>query len=235
MFSKNFIRKSLSVLTALAVWSLYSMVVLAATSGAKNSGELIASGQVTVNGQPVTSNTTIVSGSTITTGDNSTAIINLGKIGKLEVSQTAVLTINFDDSNMSLNLDSGRTKVMSVQGITAKVTTKDGVVNATAGQINNFAVTVECSFTNVENQNGVVSLASGNGNKLVAAGTEASLGVQQTGCKPCLRPVPGGGTVPTAGLGGIGGAVGTAVVVGTSGGNSDVSTGAGTVVVSLTR
>ncbi len=242
MFGKNLIRKSLAIFIAVAVWSLSSMMVLAA-SPAKSSGDLVASGNVTVNGQAVSGSTTVISGSTINTGDNSSAVINLGKLGKIEVSQTATLTLNFTESAINIGLDAGRVKIMSMAGIAANVTTKDGSASADSSQANNFALTVECSFTNVETQSGLVVLSSAQGKKQVAAGTEASLGVQQTGCEPCLRPIPGGGTVPTtsflgAGLLGLllaaGGAVGTAVVIGTSGGGSDIN-GGGSIVVSPTR
>ena len=243
MFNQNLVRKCLSIGLAVAVWSVSSMVALAAVS-AKNSGELMATGQVTVNGQAVSGSTTIVSGSTINTGENSSAVVSLGKLGRLEISATASLSVNFTETGINIALDSGRVKVSAPQGVLARVTTKDGTANADSSQANTFAVTVECSFTNVETQTGSVALTSGSGTKQVAAGTEASLGIQQTGCKPCLRPIPGGASVAT--LGGLSGAgllalllaggaaVGTAVIVGTSGGNSDVNTG-GTNPVSPTR
>lgn len=239
MFSQNLIRKCLSIGLALAVWSVSSMVALAAV-GAKNFGELTAAGQVTVNGQVVSGSTTVVSGSTINTGENSSAIVNLGKLGRLEISSTASLSVNFTETGINLALDSGRVKVIAAQGVGARIVTKDGTANADSTQANTFAVTVECSFTNVETQVGLVALASGGNTKQVAAGTETSLGIQQTGCRPCLRPVPGGVSVPTLG-GGLfalllagGAAVTTGVVVGTSGGKTDVNPG-GSTPISPTR
>ena len=52
MTSKTWSRKFVAVVAAVAVLSVYSMVVLA-TPGAKASGVLSVSGQVTVNGQRV--------------------------------------------------------------------------------------------------------------------------------------------------------------------------------------
>ena len=54
MISKTWSRKSIATAVAVAVLSVYSMVVLAAP-GAKASGELSVSGQVTVNGQKMIS------------------------------------------------------------------------------------------------------------------------------------------------------------------------------------
>jgi len=63
MLSKNLIHKSFTLLTAIAVWCVYSMVALAAPKDI--TGEITVSGQVTVNGQSVVSNSTVVSGSSI--------------------------------------------------------------------------------------------------------------------------------------------------------------------------
>ncbi len=84
MLGKNLIRKSITLLTAVAVWSVFSMVAIAAPAD-DTMGEITVTGQVTVNGQPAVSNSTITSGSTIVTGANSTAIINLGKNGRVEL------------------------------------------------------------------------------------------------------------------------------------------------------
>ena len=54
MISKSWSRKSIATAVAVAVLSVYSMVVLAAP-GAKASGELSVSGQVTVNGEKAVS------------------------------------------------------------------------------------------------------------------------------------------------------------------------------------
>ncbi len=83
MLNKILIRKSITFMTAFAVWCVYSMSVIAAPDDVM--GEITINGQVTVNGQNVASNSTITSGSIIITGTNSTAIVSIGKNGRLEV------------------------------------------------------------------------------------------------------------------------------------------------------
>ena len=68
MLGKHILRKFLTLLTAVAVWCVYSTVALAAAKDI--TGEITIVGQVTVNGQAAVSNSTIVSGSTIVTGTN---------------------------------------------------------------------------------------------------------------------------------------------------------------------
>ena len=50
MLGKNLIHKSITFLTAVAVWSVFSMAAIAAP--ADTMGEITVNGQVTVNGQP---------------------------------------------------------------------------------------------------------------------------------------------------------------------------------------
>jgi len=240
MFGKNGIRKSITVLTAIAVWCVYSMVAFAAAPGV--TGVISVIGQVTVNGQPAVTNSTVNSGSTITTGANSSAIINLGKIGRIELAADSNMTLKFADNSIVGILSSGKARVSNASGIATTITTKDSAVIADAGQANSFAVEVECSHTHVDTMSGLVTMRSGNNDKQVAAGTDATAGnLSQTGCQPCLRP-NSAPPVATLGLGGlpialillaIGGAVGTAILIGSN--NETVLTPGTPIVVSTTR
>lgn len=234
MLSKNLIHKSFTLLTAVAVWCVYSMVALAAPKDL--TGEISVTGQVTVNGQQVVSNSTVVSGSTIVTGDNSTATISLGKTGRVELSANSNLTLKFSETGITGILSQGKARVSNSPGVAATVTTKDAAIIADAGQSNSFAVEVECSHTHVDTISGLVTMRSGNNDKQVAAGTDATAGnLSQQGCQPCVRPGP---EVRTAGiplwpillLAAAG--VGTAVIFGSQ--NETTTTGT-TIVVSTVR
>jgi hypothetical protein len=240
MLGKNLIHKSITVLATIAVWSVFSMVALAAPKDA--TGVINVTGQVTVNGQPTVSNATIVSGSTIVTGADSTATISLGKTGRVELLADSTLTLTFTESSIIGILNSGKVRVSNAPGVATTFTTKDATIIADAGQANTFALEVECSHSHVDTFAGLVTMRSGNSDQQVAAGTDAVAGnMQQTGCKPCLRPgtvVP----VPVAGIGAgaialillaLGGAVATGIILGTQG--SDTTTGGGVTVVSPTR
>lgn len=240
MFGKNEIKKSITVLTAVAVWCVYSMVAFAAAPGV--TGVISVIGQVTVNGQPAVTNSTVTSGSTITTGANSSAIINLGKIGRVELAADSNITLKFADNSIVGILSSGKARVSNASGIATTITTKDSAVIADAGQANSFAVQVECSHTHVDTMSGLVTMRSGNNDKQVAAGTDATAGnLSQTGCQPCLRP-NSAPPVATLGLGGlplalillaVAGAVGTAIIIGNN--NETVIDTVQPIVISTTR
>ena len=238
MLGKNIIHKSTSLVLAITVWCVYSMVAIAAPKDM--TGEITVTGQVSVNGQAVVSNSTVVSGSTITTGANSSAIVSLGKAGRVEVLENSELTLKFTENSITGILTSGKARVAENAGIAATITTKDGVAVADAGQANSFAVEVECSHTHIDTVSGLVTLRTGSADKQVAAGTDAVAGnLTQTGCKPCLRPgnpFP----VPVAGIGSgalaailaaVAVGVGLAIFYGQRDGSID-DIGGGTAVVS---
>lgn len=247
MLGKNLFFKSITFLTVVAVWSAFSMTALAAPGDVMS--EITVSGQVTVNGQSVVSNSTLTSGSTIVTSANSSAVINMGKNGRVEVLSDSSVTLNFTDNSITGMLTAGKVRVSNAAGIAATVTTRNSTVIGDAGQANTFGVDVgcadeaRCTQTYVETTAGLVTLRNGTTDKQVAAGTDATYGnPSQTGCKPCLRP----GTsapIPAAGLGAgaiaalliaAGGAVAAALYLSGRDGN-DVELGGGAVVVSPSR
>lgn len=239
MLGKNRIRKSITLLTAVAVWCVYSTVIFALPKDI--TGEITVTGQVTVNGQTAVSNSTILSGSTIETGTGSSAVVSLGKLGRVELSEGSNLTLRFSEGSIIGVLSAGKVRVSNTAGVAATVTTKHATAIADAGQANNFAVEVECSHTHVDTMTGLVTMRTGTTDKQVAAGTTAEAGnLSQTGCKPCYRP-NSAPEVATAGLGpaaiaailiaaGVG--VGVAIFMG---GDTDVVLDGGTQVVSPTR
>ena len=236
MVGKNSIRKSVTTFTLAAVWCVYSMVAFALPKDV--SGEITVSGQVTVNGQPAVSGATVLSGASITTAKGSSAVVSLGKLGRVEVQEDANLTLQFSDAGIVAMLDSGRARVSSSAGVASTVTTKNATFVGDPGQANSFLVEAECSHTHVDTSAGVVTMREGSSDKRVSAGTSAVAGnLVQTGCKPCLRP----GSAPGPAIAGgaalwlllAAGAAAAAIYFGTRGNDHDL--GGDAVIVSPTR
>lgn len=233
MLGKNIIRKATSLVLTVTILCIYSMVALAGTKDI--TGEITVTGNVTVNGQSVISNSTIVSGSTIVTDANSSAVISLGKTGRLEVLAGSNLTLKFAETSITGILSAGKVRVTNNAGVATTITTPFNVAIADAGQTNSFVVEVECSHSHVDTISGLVTMRIGNTDKQVAAGTDATAGnMTQTGCKPCMRPNPNPGVFPVAGHGWLPGlliaaAAGTAAAIFL--GDSGVNNVGGTVNV----
>lgn len=241
MLGKNWTRKSLAILTTLAIWSVYTMVAVAAPKDL--TAELSVSGQVTVNGNPTTVNTTIGSDSTIVTGANSSAVVSLGKLGRVELQSDSSLQLKFTTTSIVGILSAGKVRVSNAAGVASTVTTKDAAIIGDSAQANTFDVEVECSHTHADTISGSVTMRSGNADKQIAAGAGSVSGnMEQTGCQPCKRPGGNPGAFPVAGLStgalaaivlGALGAAGAAIFWGVKG--NDVTSGGTTIIVSPNR
>jgi hypothetical protein len=234
MFGKNSFRRLITLGTLVSVWTVYSMVAIAAPYG--STADISVTGTVTVNGQAAVSNSTIVSGSSIVTGADSSATISLGKIGRVELMSDSNLTLQFSESSITGIISSGKVRVTNAAGVATSITSKDAVAIADAGQSDTFVVEVECSHTHVDTMAGIVTVREGTNDKQVVAGTSATAGnLAQTGCQPCLRP----NSAPPVRFGGpwwlllvAAGVAGTAIFFGRK---NEIDLGGGTVVVSPVR
>ncbi len=235
MLGKNNFRKLITTVTVAAVWCVYSSVAFAVAKDM--AGEITVTGQVTVNGQAAVSNSTIISGSTIVTGPDSSAVVSLGKTGRIEVLANSSLTLTFSETSIVGTLSEGKYRVSNAAGVATTLATKNATILADAGQADSFAIEVECSHTHVDTTTGSVTMREGSNDKQVSAGSSATAGnLEQTGCKPCLRP----GSAPALAIAGwpwllliAAGAAGAAIFIGTQ--HNDTTIGGGTIVVSPTR
>jgi phage baseplate assembly protein gpV len=236
MTSKTWSRKPIAAFLAVAVWSVYSMVVLAAP-GAKASGELLVSGQVTVDGQKAFSGGTLFSDSTITTAEQSNASVNISKLGSVHLSPNSSLRISFAEKNLTALLETGTATVSTLAGVTVNVTTKDGSVVVDGSKATSFTVTASRGRTLLSTQAGMAELRSGGSVKQVAAGNSASAGTPNPQDRDCPT-----GDCPETGLSGgalaalllaIGGAV--AAVFFALREDNDLNFGGSVTVVSPTK
>lgn len=236
MTSKTRSRKSIAAFLAIAVWSVYSMVVLAAP-GAKASGELSVSGQVMVDGQKVFSGGTLFSDSTITTADQSNASVNISKLGHVQLAPNSSLRISFAEKSLTALLETGTATVSTLAGITVNVATKDGTVVVNGNEATSFTLNAAKGRTTLSTQAGMAELRSGASVKQVAAGSSATAGTPTPQDKDCPT-----GDCPDTGLSGgalaalllaIGGAV--AAVFFALREDNDLNFGGTVVVVSPTK
>ncbi len=176
MISKSWSRKSIATAVAVAVLSVYSMVVLAAPN-AKASGELSVSGQVTVNGQKVVSGGTVFSDSTISTAAQSNASVSISKVGRVELAPNSNLRLSFAENSITAMLETGSAQVSTLAGTTVNLTTKDGTVVVDGSEPTSFSVSASRGRTTVATLSGVAQFKAGGTVKQVAAGESASAGV----------------------------------------------------------
>lgn len=119
MNSKLWIKKALSTCLVVATIATSSMVSLA--NSERIAGELLISGKnidgetpfVKVNGEAAQNGRSIFSSSVVATPPNASAIINLGKVGKIELSSNTALALSFDESGIKGELLAGQVTVLN--------------------------------------------------------------------------------------------------------------------------
>lgn len=181
--------KSMRMLAAVSLLTMSALVVAGniPPQAAGKGGKLLqVVGQVTVNGTAAISGATVLSDSTVTTAARSSAVVSLGKLGRVEVlPQTTNMKLSFGDSDVSVSmLDAGRVRISSSSNVAAKVTTSDGQIISTGNQRNEFIVDTSCGNTFVAAKKGTVELRAGSTVKQIAAGSQDTAGTARPGCTP---------------------------------------------------
>ncbi len=139
MNSKVLFRKALSTCLVVATIATYSMVALAGSE--RVAGELLITGKnvngeapfVKVNGEMAQNGRSVFSSSTIATPENANAIINLGKLGKIELAPNTVLALTFDEKGISGDLAAGQVSVLNASNL-VNITTANGTAKLNVGE-----------------------------------------------------------------------------------------------------
>jgi hypothetical protein len=218
MISNLWSRKTLACFLALAVLSVYSMFVLATPGyAAPLAGELSAFGAVTVNGQKAASGTTVFSDSMIITATDANAMVNLGKLGRVEVLPGSTFKLSFSETSLNGQLEAGQVRVSTNAGVAANIATADGLVKAEEGRASVFTVDMSAGKLSVTALSGAVTT---NG-KMVAPQSDDDDGGLSGGALAALVLAAGG-------------AIAAIIIAGRSS-NNDLNFGGTVVVVSPTK
>jgi len=132
------VRKGLVSALVAAIAMTYSMVILAAPGTAV--GDLTITGRatspdsfVTVNGEPATNGRTLFSSGVVKTPEGLTAVLNLGKAGKIRLEPSSTFALNVNDGVVSGELLDGNLTVLS-SAAPVDVKTTGGSVSVGAGE-----------------------------------------------------------------------------------------------------
>jgi hypothetical protein len=169
---KNHTSTGLSQLTAVclafAVLFSSSMFVLAAPGVKSLSAEIIVSGPndaenpaVSLNGEQAFSGRTFQSSGVVTTSERGSAVINLGKLGRINLLPGSVLSLNLADNNISGELSAGQMKVLNAEGVTVNIKTPDNDVTSDSAQAGSLTIDVRSGVTQALAKNGAATLKNG--------------------------------------------------------------------------
>jgi hypothetical protein len=87
-------------------------------------GMLTVTGMVKVNGKPAATGDIVVSGSTVETAKGSSAVVSLGKLGRVEALPETSMKLRYDDSSISILIGAGSVRVSTGPGVAATITRK---------------------------------------------------------------------------------------------------------------
>lgn len=229
------VRNTIAASVASAVFMTSSMFALAAPGNQLQMAELTVSGAavdgdvpfVSVNGERAFSGRTIQSSTTITTPTTSSATINVGRLGRVEIAPNSNFVLNFNEKGISGNLLSGNVRVVGSEDAENSIQTKDSVIVADQAGDKAFVVNAVEDKTSVTSEAGIVALNSNGKSTTVNAGQTQTTG--QTDDDDDLIP---GSAVMYAII--FGAAAAVLVYVATSD-NNELQFGSGAQTVSPTR
>ena len=105
-----------------------------AQSSLKATGEIVSTSQTTINGFSAISGMTVFSNNRIRTGKQGAAIINLGRLGRIEFGAETDMTLRLSESSIGGELHSNRVVVSARTGIAIAVNTAEGMVTTDGRQ-----------------------------------------------------------------------------------------------------
>jgi ferric-dicitrate binding protein FerR (iron transport regulator) len=156
---------------------------------------LQAGATVTVNGTSAISGATVFSDSTVTTAKGSSAVVSLGKLGRVELKSETSVKLIYTDSSIALTMltsgaspDAAATQGRSLfilstnPGVSGTAITADGQVMTDSTKRTEFTVDTSCGDTLVSVQKGSVTLRAGDSVKQIAAGSQDTAGTATPGC-----------------------------------------------------
>ena len=164
-------------------------LALPAASAQEQIGLLTVTGTVRINGKPAATGDIVASGSEVHTTKGSSAVVTLGKLGRVEALPSTTMQLRYDVNttthsfaSIAILLEDGSVKVSSGEGM---VNVQSGLTATRANfstQEKVFTVDRTCGNTLVSVAKGEVELRFGLKVKQIAAGSQDTAGQAKPGC-----------------------------------------------------
>jgi hypothetical protein len=113
--------RSLALCLGLAFLAGTAQFMLPTARADEPMGLLTVTGMVKVNGKPAATGDIVASGSVVETAKGSSAVVSLGKLGRVEATAETKMTLRYGENNIGILLDAGIVKVSTGEGVTATI------------------------------------------------------------------------------------------------------------------
>ena len=130
-------------------------------SSLKATGEIAAASQTTINGASVVSGMTVFSNNRIRTGGQGTAIINLGRLGRIEFGPNTDMTLRLSREGIGGELHSNHLVVSARAGVPISIKTPKGMITTDGRQPAALTIAVENNSERVITHMGEATVTSG--------------------------------------------------------------------------
>jgi hypothetical protein len=125
MTGKNWNTRSLATFLTLAFLAVAAQFVLATARAEEQMGQLTVVGQVKVNDKPAATGDIVSSGSGVETAAKSSAVVSLGKLGRVEALPETRMMLRWNDTSISIVIEKGSARVDTGEGVTATIKRKE--------------------------------------------------------------------------------------------------------------
>ena len=85
---------------------------------------MTVTGMVKVNGKPAATGDIVASGSSVETAKGSSAVVSLGKLGRVEATAETKMILRYGDTSIGVLLEAGTVRVSTGEGVTADIKRK---------------------------------------------------------------------------------------------------------------
>ena len=162
--------RALALLLASALLNMTAARADASTAARAYTGELTVASGALVDGTPAFNGQTLFPGSAVETNSNSHSFVNLGALGRLELTPRTSLVLDFGEAGTSCALGAGRVRVYAPAGVGSAVKTEEAAVSSAGGETAVFSVESIKGATTVVVQSGRAEVRAGGRVHKLAAG-----------------------------------------------------------------
>ena len=166
-----------------------SRLTLAADNPEEQVGLLTVTGTVKVDGKPAATGDIVAAGSEVSTATGSSAVVSLGRLGRIEALPSTTMKLRYDvhttshaSASIAILLSDGSIKVSAAKEGMVNVETNQSATRASLGAEKVFTVDKTCGITLVSVAEGKVELRFGHTVKQIAAGGQDTAGQARPGC-----------------------------------------------------
>lgn len=168
----RFLRVLLSSLCTIALSYNYLLQPIQtwASPAIAASGQLSLARQVSINGSNAIAGQTVFSGSRIKVGDQGNAVLNLGRLGRIELGADSDFTLSIEGNVIGGELNSGCATISAPASVSIELNTAKGDILTDGKSPSSFLAGVRGAAANIIPTLGTVKVDSGGKSEKAAAG-----------------------------------------------------------------